>query len=404
MRIAYFDCSTGISGDMTLAALIDAGVDVGAVSAAVQSLGLPGVELRVQTVRKKGFRATQVHVEHSERQPHRHLHDVLELINRSQLTPRQKDLASRIFRRLAQAEAHVHGQPVERVHFHEVGAVDSIVDVVGAAVGLDLLNVDRFVASPVPTGRGFVRIAHGVCSVPAPGTAELLKGVPLADVPVEAELTTPTGAAILTTVVDQFGPLPAMTVEAIGYGAGSRDLPDRANVLRLFVGRLQEPGEVDQVCVLETNLDDVSGEVVGYTKRRLFEAGALDVYTTPIQMKKDRPGVVLTVLCRPADAVRLEQILFDETATFGVRRWLVERTKRRRREHVVQTPFGPVRGKLGWTGRSSPVFVPEFESCREVAERHGVSLREVYRAAEAAFDPKSVEEGSRETEAGPERP
>ncbi len=370
---------------MTLAALLDAGVERAAVEDAVRSLGVAGVELKVETVRKAGIRAVRVQVEHPEQHVHRHFADVLRLIEAaSGLTDKQKELASRIFRRLAEAEARVHGVAVEQVHFHEVGAVDSIVDVVGAAVGLDLLGVDEVVSSPVPTGGGMVRMAHGVCSVPAPATAELLKGVPLAQVSVEAELTTPTGAAILTTVAKAFGPLPAMTVEAVGYGAGTRDLPDRPNVLRLFVGRKEQPGEVDSVCVLETNLDDVPGEWVGYTTQRLLDAGALDVFCTPVFMKKNRPAVVLTVLCQPEDCERFECLLFEETGTFGVRKQVVQRVKRQREVVTVETPFGPVQGKVG-RHVTGELFTPEFESCRSAAQKHNVPLREVYTAAVQAF-------------------
>lgn len=387
MRIAYLDCSTGISGDMTLAALIDAGVDAAILRAAVDSLGLPGVKLVTQTVIKGGFRATYVRVEHPEQHAHRHLSDIQALVDKARgLTPAQRDLALRIFGAVAAAEARVHGMAVDKIHFHEVGAIDSIVDIVGAAVGFDVLGADQIVASRIPTGRGQVSIAHGICTVPTPGTAELLKGMPLVDVPIDAELTTPTGAAILKTLVDRFGPLPEMSIQSIGYGAGTKDFPERANLLRLFVGTAETPADSDSVTLLETNLDDVSAEIIGYTKRRLLEAGALDVFSVAIQMKKDRPGTLLTVIARPADADKLEGILFDETATFGIRRSRMERSKRSRREHTVTTPWGPVRGKLGWRSGQSPVFTPEFEDCARVAASVGVPLREVYRAAESACD------------------
>jgi uncharacterized protein (TIGR00299 family) protein len=387
VRIAYLDCSTGISGDMTLAALIDAGVDPAILRAAVDSLGLSGVKLVTQTVIKGGFRATYVRVEHPEQHAHRHLADIHALIERAGgITPTQRDLALRIFGAVAEAEARVHGTTLDKIHFHEVGAIDSIVDIVGAAVGFDVLGADQIVASRIPTGRGQVSIAHGICTVPTPGTAELLKGMPLIDVPIDAELTTPTGAAILKTLVDRFGPLPDMSIQSIGYGAGTKDFPQRANLLRLFVGTAEASAESDYVTLLETNLDDVSPEIVGYTKRRLLEAGALDVFSAAIQMKKDRPGTLLSVIAQPADAEKLEAILFDETATFGIRRSLMERSKRSRREHTVTTPWGPVRGKLGWRSGQSPVFTPEFEDCARLAAAAGVPLREVYRAAESACD------------------
>lgn len=385
MRIAYLDCSTGISGDMTLAALVDAGVDAEAIRAGIDSLGLPGVKLTTETVIRAGFRATYVRVEHPEQHAHRHLSDIVKLIDAAgAVTSRQKDLAKRIFRAVGQAEARVHGTSIEKIHFHEVGAIDSIVDIVGAAIGFDLLGAEQVVCSPVPPGRGQVTIEHGVCTVPTPGTAELLKGIPLADVPVEAELTTPTGAAIVKVLADRFGPLPEMTIERIGCGAGTMDFPGRANVLRLFVGTAAVRPDTDRVVLLETNLDDATGEVIGYARQKLLEAGALDAYSTPIQMKKDRPGVILSVLARPADVGMLEKIIFDETGTFGVRRTLFERSKRTRREHTVETVYGPVKGKLGGLSGGRTVFAPEFHDCARLAAERGVPLREIYRAAEAA--------------------
>ena len=289
MRIAYFDCFSGIAGDMTLAALTDAGVDPGAIRAAVASLGLP-CELTFETVQRGGFRANYAKVVAPHEHVHRHLHHIEAIIDKSILTPRQNELAKRIFRKLGEAEARAHGIELKKVHFHEVGAVDSIVDIVGAAVGLDLLGVDRIEASPVPTGNGWVRAAHGKMSLPAPATAELLKGIPIAATTIDKELTTPTGAAILATVAEAFGPMPSMIIEAIGLGAGTRELPDQANIVRLFVGQAQIPAASDRVWVLETNLDDLPGEVVGYTTTQLMSAGALDAYVTPIQMKKNRAG------------------------------------------------------------------------------------------------------------------
>jgi hypothetical protein len=390
MRVAYLDCLSGISGDMTLGALVDAGVDLAALNAAVESLGLPGCRLVAREVKKHGFRATQVTVEYEPEHAHRHLADILPMIDAGRLTARQKDLARRIFTRLAEAEAKVHGTTIEKVHFHEVGAADSIADVVGAAVGWDLLGVDRIVASPIPTGTGKIKIAHGLTSVPAPATAELLQGVPLAESSVSCELTTPTGAAIVTTLADAFGPLPSMTIAGIGYGAGSRDLEEQPNVLRLLVGEASQAARAEQVWVLETNLDDVTGELIGYCTTRLWEAGALDVSTTAIQMKKNRPGVKLSVLCRASEVEAVEAILFEETTTLGVRRWPVSRSVLVRRAHQVETPWGPIEGKLGELGGGSLRFTPEFESCRRAATEHGVPLRVVYEAAQKAFDPDDL--------------
>jgi uncharacterized protein (TIGR00299 family) protein len=387
MKLAYLDCGSGISGDMTLGALVDAGVTLTALNEAIASLGLPGCRLVAEEVKKQGFRAMQVRVEAPPEQAHRHLHHILAMIDGSRLTDRQKDIARRIFSRLADAEAKVHGTTVDKVHFHEIGAVDSIADIVGAAVGWDLLGVDRIMASPVPTGTGRIRIAHGECNIPAPATAELLVGIPLAESSVAGELTTPTGAAILATLVDAFGPLPSMKIQRIGYGAGQRDWQQQPNILRLLVGETVHPGEVQQVWVLQTNLDDTTGELIGYCTTRLLEAGALDVYTTAIQMKKNRPAVQLTVLCPAADVDRLETILFRETTTLGVRRWPVDRHVLQRSPHRVQTPWGPVEGKVGWLAGGAARFAPEFESCRRLALQENLPLRTVYEAAHKAFDP-----------------
>lgn len=390
MRLAYLDCASGISGDMTLGALVDAGVELARLNEAVQSLGLPGCRLVAQEVKKKGFRATQVTVEYEPEHKHRHLHHIVAMIDQGRLTDRQKDLARRIFNRLAEAEAKVHGTTIEKVHFHEVGAADSIADIVGAAVGWDLLGADRLIVSPVPTGTGKVKIAHGECSIPAPATAELLCGVPLAESSVPFELTTPTGAAILAVLADGYGPLPAMQIDRIGWGAGQRELENQPNVLRLFVGVAVETFPADEIWVLETNLDDVSGELIAYCTARLWEAGALDVYTTAIQMKKNRPGTKLTALCQAAQVQPIEEIIFAETTSLGVRRWPASRHVLHRRPHQVQTEWGPVEGKLGWLPGRTPRFSPEYEACRRIAAERGLPLHTVYETAQRAFDPSAT--------------
>src|SRR3954469_21309666 len=294
MPIAYLDCASGISGDMTLGALVDAGADLAAIQSGIDSLGLPSCRLLRTEVKKQGFRATQITVEHEPEHKHRHLHHITAMIEGSALSERAKTLAKRIFQKLAEAEAKVHGSTIEKVHFHEVGAVDSIADIVGAAIGLDLLKIERIFCSPIPTGRGFVEIAHGRCSIPAPATGELLRGIPLAAFDVEGELTTPTGAAIVAALANDFGQLPAMTVDSIGYGAGQKDF-DHPNILRLLVGEVGSAsgrsGEeknrtprTESIVVLETNLDNTTGETVGHAVDRLWSAGALDVSLIPIQM------------------------------------------------------------------------------------------------------------------------
>lgn len=388
MRIAYIDCASGISGDMTLGALVDAGVDLGQIQAGIDSLGLPSCRLVSAQVKKKGFRATHVTVECEPEKAHRHLHHITEKIDASTLSAPQKELAKRIFTRLGEAEAKVHGTTIRKVHFHEVGAVDSIADIVGSAIGLSLLGVDRIVCSPIPTGQGHITIEHGRVSIPAPATAELLTGLPLAHSTVSAELTTPTGAAIIATVVDEFGSLPAMRIQNIGYGAGTRELAEQPNLLRLMVGEADDRMVDDQIWVLETNLDDISGEMIGFCTTKLAEAGALDVYTTGIQMKKNRPGVLLTVLCSAADVEKLERIIFRETSTLGIRRWPASRHKLDRRSHTVETAWGPIEGKLALLGDGTESFSPEYESCKRVAAERDVPLKDVYAASLLAFTPR----------------
>jgi uncharacterized protein (TIGR00299 family) protein len=390
MHVAHFDCFSGCSGDMILAALIDAGADVEAIRQGLVSLGLP-IGFEVEKIRKGGFGATQVRIEAPEQDTHRFLPEVEEILGRGSLTPRQRELALKIFRRLAEAEAAVHAMPLERVHFHEVGALDSIADIAGCAIGIDLLGVERFTSRSVPTGSGTVQCAHGLMPIPAPGTAELLKGVPLAPSSIRAELTTPTGAAILTTIVQEWSESPVMTVERIGYGAGRREFVEQPNVLRLFVGVAtgkQPAEESDQVWLLETNLDDLPSEIIGYCFEQLFAAGALDVFSAPIQMKKNRPGVLLSVLAEEEKLPALEEILFRETATFGIRRCRVQRHKLQRQAVTVTTPWGPVQGKLGWREGRRPIFSPEYEDCARIARENAVALREVYAKAQEAWAAK----------------
>lgn len=382
-RVLHFDPFSGISGDMTLAALLDAGADAGAVTAALASLGLP-IQVRVEKVRKGGFAATRVIIDAPEQQQDRHLPEIEAIIARGALTAGARDLAVRIFRRLAEAEATVHGMPLERVHFHEVGALDSIADIVGVAVALDQLGVQRCTSRSVATGSGMVQCAHGLMPVPTPATAELLKGAPLAPCPIKAELTTPTGAAILASTVSEWIETPALRIDAVGHGAGTKDFLEQPNLLRVFLGEaVVNPGDRDAVWVLETNLDDVPGEVIGHTVEQLFEAGALDVFTTAVGMKKNRPGVLLSVLVPDALIEPAEAIVFRQTQTFGIRRHRVERSKLRRETVTVETPWGPVRGKRGWR-EGLHVLTPEYEDCARLARQHGVPLRAVFDAVKAA--------------------
>lgn len=385
MRVAHFDCFSGISGDMVLGALLDAGVPLAPIEAALASLRLP-LQLEVQTVQRCGFRALHVEVHAQESPPQqRYVGEIEELIRRAELTPSQRELALRILHRLAAAESQAHGIPIERVHLHEVGALDSIADIIGAAVGLDLLGVQRFTSRPVPTGRGTVSTAHGLMPVPTPGTLALLRGVPLAPSDVEFELTTPTGAAILTSVVQEYTYTPAMRLDQIGHGAGSKNFYDRPNILRLWVGEAvaaQAAGDAydgDVVVVLETHVDDVTPEVLAYCQERLLEQGALDVFTTSGLMKKGRPGFRVTVLAPPGRAELLLQTLFRETGTFGVRRYWCERAKLRRTPLQVQLEQGgpPVRLAQGRVPDGTLVRKPEYEDCARLARSRQLPLRQV---------------------------
>jgi pyridinium-3,5-bisthiocarboxylic acid mononucleotide nickel chelatase len=399
MRLAYLDCASGISGDMTLGALVDAGADLAAIQAGIDSLGLPSCRLVATEVKKRGFRATQITIEHEPEHKHRHLHHITAMIDGGTFSERAKELATRVFKVLAAAEATVHGTSIEKVHFHEVGAVDSIADIVGCAIGFDLLGIERFVFSSVPTGHGYVEIAHGRCSIPAPATAELLRHVPLAALHVEGELTTPTGAAIVAALADDVGPLPPLKIELIGYGAGQKDFP-QPNILRLMVGELAsaitsaaQPQSrymqpcVEAIVVLETNIDNATGETIAHATERLWSAGALDISVIPVQMKKGRTGVIVSVQSRPDTADNLEQILFVETPTLGVRRSTLTRTVLGRDPHKVETPWGTVLGKVAYLPDGSRRFTPEYEDCRRIAEQERKSLAEVTAAAQAAWRP-----------------
>ena len=391
MRIAYLDCLSGISGDMMLGALIDAGVDIAQIQAGVDSLGLPSCRFVADIVSKSGFRATNVNVQYEPEHVHRHLHHITEMIDQSQLTTNQKDLAKRIFTKLGAAEAKVHGCSIEKVHFHEVGAVDSIADIVGTAIGWDLLGVDRIECSSIPTGTGTVKIAHGTVSIPAPATAELLTNIPLAQSEIAAELTTPTGAAIAATIVDKFGSLPAMQIKTVAFGAGDRDLESQPNVLRLLIGETEDTSNStedqihDEVWVLETNIDDMTGEAIGHCCGILQQAGVLDVYTTAIQMKKNRPGVTLTALCHSDSVAEAERIMFEQTTTLGIRKWTVQRHILQRQQHTVETTWGPLLGKLATLPSGDQRFSPEYESACEISVREDISLQRVFAAAATAY-------------------
>jgi len=386
MRIGYFDCFSGVSGDMVLGALVDAGLPPAELQDAIAALGVDGITLTVEKVTRRAFAATRVHVVTAEAgRPHRRLNDILHLIEASRLDPAVKADASRVFSRLAEAEAAAHGTSPDGVHFHEVGALDAIADIVGAAFGLRRLGLDDVVASPINTGSGIVEGAHGRMPVPAPGTARLLIGLPAYSTGIQAELATPTGAAILGTLARRFGPLPLMDVQAVGYGAGSRDLAEQPNVLRLLVGEAGGPGlEGDAVALLETNLDDMNPQFFETLVDQLFAAGALDVWMTPITMKKSRPAVTLSVLCPTEAARRTAELILEGSTSFGVRLAVVDRLKLHREVLDVETPYGPAQVKVGRRGDRVVHVSPEYEACRRLAAVTGRSLAEVFEATQRA--------------------
>lgn len=385
MRVGYFDCFSGAAGDMILGALLHAGCPLEALQEVVARLRLPGVSLSAAHVQRGGLAGVQarVTVDAAHHGGARHLPQILRLIADAGLSTATARRSSAVFRRLAEAEAQVHGTSPERIHFHEVGAADALVDVVGACAGVELLGLERITCSPIPTGHGSVSCEHGILPVPAPATALLLKGVPLAACDEPGELTTPTGAAILTTLAAEFGPPPAMTIASVGYGAGTREGRTRPNVLRLLVGDAETAGGADgeRIVVLEAQVDDSTGQAVAYAAESLLAAGALDVFVVPILMKKGRPGQLLAVLSRPDDTPRLEELIFRETTTFGVRRHDCLRSTLAREQRTVATKFGEIRVKLGRRGDRVLQAWPEYEDCAAAARRANVSLREVQQEA-----------------------
>ncbi len=383
MNIAYLDLFCGLSGDMTLGALVDAGLPLAELKRGLANLPLQGYTLRSRRVLKGAVAATKVDVLLPHRSPHSHtpLRDILRLLKKSGLPTAVKSSAEEVFRRLGRAEGRIHGKDPLKVEFHEVGAVDSIVDIVGSCLGFHLLGVSRLYCSRVPVSGGEIRMQHGTLPNPGPATLELLKGFPLVPLALDREVVTPTGAALLAALAHEPGSFPDMTLEATGYGAGDGDFPERPNIVRLLLGRSAAPEEVDAIYLVETNLDNVSGELVGYLFDKLFAAGALDVYNTPIQMKKSRPGLQISVLVPPSRRRGVEDVLLQETPTFGLRRVLMDRSKLDRRMVEVDTPYGLISVKEGRKDGKLLRSTPEFESARKAAERHGVPLSKVLKAA-----------------------
>ena len=384
MKTLYLDCIAGISGDMTLAACIDLGVDAEWLRTELQKLPIDGWSLEVRRVDKNGFAATKVDVRVGP-QPHaRPLPAIEEVIHSSALSDKVKSGALRVVRMIAEAEAQIHGMPVEQVHLHEVSGEDAILDICGALLCMEALNIERVECSPLPMGRGFIKGAHGQIPLPAPATVAILKGVPIRGIGVDAELVTPTGAALARHLTKRFGGLPAMKLEGVGYGAGTWDLAI-PNLLRLFLGDAEGTGlEMDTVAVLETNIDDQNPELQAHVMQRLLEAGALDVTMTPTHMKKDRSGVVLSVIARPEDKAAMRSLILTETSSLGVREQELQRSLLHRDRIEVETPWGKTFVKVGHLPNGQHKYAPEFEDCRRLARTANVPLREVYVAAETA--------------------
>jgi len=395
MSVAYFDCFSGVSGDMLVGALVDAGAGEGKLREEVGKLGLSGVEISFREVKKGGIRAKKLDVVCAEEAGHpaRGLGAIVALIEGSGIPEGAKSNAVKVFERLAEAEARVHGVEVSKVHFHEVGAVDSIVDIVGACVALELLGVEKVYSSTVSVGTGEVRMAHGKLPLPAPATAELLKGKPIRQTGVRAELTTPTGAAVLSALASGFGEMPVMTIDSIGYGAGERDLEGQPNVLRVFIGEGAAEAERDWVWEIQTNIDDMSPEICGYLIEKLLEAGALDAFVTPVVMKKSRPGQLVTAVARPEDVSDVESVILEETTTLGTRRKRADRRKLLRESVSVRTRYGEVTGKVAKMGERVLFFSPEYESAKRIAGEAGVALREVMEEAKAVFRRNGGDDG-----------
>jgi uncharacterized protein (TIGR00299 family) protein len=382
MRTLYFDLIGGASGDMILAALIDAGIPAEKLTELLAGLKLEEFELKAGSVEKNGFKATKVDIEVGKQPPERHLKEILEVIHNSSLSENIKERAIKIFNNIADVEADIHNKPVDQIHLHELGGTDTIVDVTGALLALEFLGVTQIFASPIPLGSGFIQGAHGQIPLPAPATMGLLKGLPVRRTDIKAELITPTGAALLAELVDDFSPPPEMKIDLIGYGAGTRDLPV-PNLLRVLIG--ETTGEENQInkqlVLLESNLDDMNPEIYPYVMDKLFKAGALDVCLIPIQMKKNRPGTQIQVLSEIEMVQAMRDILFRETSTLGIRQTLIERYSLPRKIEEVTTSVGVIRIKVAGEGTKYHKASPEFEDCQKLARENNIPIQQIYQEA-----------------------
>lgn len=380
MRTVYFDAFSGISGDMVVAALLDAGASLPRLRSELKKLGMDGFSISVEKIKINGIHSTRFRVKVTGRQKNRDYSAIKKMIEKSRLEPAVKETSLAVFRKIGEAEAKVHNQPLDKVHFHEVGAVDSIVDIVGAAICFQNLGITRFECSPVPVGCGFADTMHGVMPVPAPATILILKGVPISPDSVPMEITTPTGAAIAAALSSKFGSLPAISTTAVGYGAGSKTRPDGVpNLFRVIIG--DSDSSAKKLTVIETNLDDATPELISWAMLKALDSGALDAWVAPITMKKGRQASCLSLLCDPLKAAGLRNILLEETPTLGVRQYEVQRFELSRRTVKVKTSHGIVRVKIAVTPSGQKRFKPEHEDCRLLAEKSGRPLETIYRAA-----------------------
>lgn len=380
MKTLYFDCFAGASGNMVLGALIAAGVDADALKSELAKLNLPEFELIAEKVDRSGISSTHVRVDIPDEKKHRHLPEIERIINESDLSPTVKQRSLAIFQRLARAEAAVHGIEPSKVHFHEVGALDAIVDIVGSCIGFEMLDIEQFVASKIHVGSGFVNMAHGKFPVPPPAVAELLRVVPFYSTEIEGELITPTGAAIISTLCESYGPIPEMILEVAGYGAGTRTYEKFPNVLRVMIGETAASSEqftTEALAVLETNIDDLSPQILGHFMDQALAAGALDCWFTPIQMKKNRPATMVSLLCRTADEQKFLELFYRETSTIGVRVSRIERHRLEREVRTVATEFGKIDVKEAFLQGEAVNSQPEFEDLKAAAAASGVSIKTV---------------------------
>lgn len=380
MKTAYFDCFSGISGDMILGVLIDLGLDVSYLEKELKKLNISGYEIKVKQIEKNHIVGTDVDIVVKEKQKHRSLKDIYNIIENSRLDKEIKELSKGIFQRLAEAESKVHNLEIDKVHFHEVGAIDSIIDIVGAVIGIKKLQIKNVFCSHLPLGTGFVSCSHGMIPIPSPATVEILKDIPVYSTNIKHEMVTPTGAAIITTFTKHFGDMPLMKLNKVGYGVGKTDMK-HPNLLRVFVGDLQQGYNVDVTTMIETNIDDMSPEIYGYLVQKLFDNGALDVFFTHIQMKKNRPGVKLSVISSMENVDKLIDIIFTETSTFGVRLYETKRIKLSIEKRKIKIKYGEVMVKIGTYKNQIMTVSPEYEDCRRIAIKNDIPLKDVYELA-----------------------